>query len=141
MKREIRIDVGRYEVVARCKVTQLSENATRLAGSASALDSNDLGRLELLAAIDVFTNAKDVDGRELKSARKTLGLRQPDLGKLLDVSVETISRWENGALTVQRQTRLAVLQLLERKHATGELTPIGIKSPSADGEVFSHLVA
>jgi putative zinc finger/helix-turn-helix YgiT family protein len=33
--------------------------------------------------------------------RKVLGLRATDLGALLDIAPETISRWENGAIPVE----------------------------------------
>ncbi len=33
--------------------------------------------------------------------RKVLGLRATDLGDLLDIAPETISRWENGAIPVE----------------------------------------
>lgn len=134
MKHEIRIPIGRYEVAAQYAPEHLEDGS-------NVVSSDVLGRLELKAAIEVLTNAVAVEGQELKAARRIMGLRQPELGHLLDVTPETVSRWENGALVVQRQTRLAVLQLLERTLAFGEPTQPGVRNANQGTKAFSRIVA
>lgn len=65
------------------------------------LDGADLGRAELLAAGEAVARGLR-DGPTLKFVRKTLGLRAANLGELLDVSAETVSRWENGHRAAER---------------------------------------
>lgn len=66
---------------------------------------------ERRAAIVVLTEADDVSGAVLKFARKSVGLRQVDLGRALDVDAVTVSRWE-AAARIDRSVKLAVAQLL-----------------------------
>jgi transcriptional regulator with XRE-family HTH domain len=42
------------------------------------------------------------DGHALEFVRKALGLRAAELAALLDVSAETVSRWENGHRAAER---------------------------------------
>jgi len=85
-----------------------------------AISSKELQALELRAAILVFTTGT-VRGGEMKFARKAMGLRQPELGKLLGVAAETVSRWETGADPFKRYVSLAVLYLLEKYQRTGDV--------------------
>ena len=56
-------------------------------------------------------------GRWLAEAREGLGMSQPELGEALDVSRNTIARWERGERRVQSPAmlRLAIEALVERK--------------------------
>jgi DNA-binding XRE family transcriptional regulator len=67
----------------------------------SSLSGPDLGRAELLAGAEAMARGLR-DGGTLKFIRKSLGLRAADLGELLDVSPETISRWENSHRAAER---------------------------------------
>jgi DNA-binding XRE family transcriptional regulator len=67
----------------------------------SFLSGPDLGRAELLAGAEAIARGLR-DGATLKFARKALGLRAVELGELLDVSAETVSRWENGHREAER---------------------------------------
>lgn len=51
-------------------------------------------------------------GREFRAHRLRLGLTQAALGKELEVTRETVSRWEGGQLRITRMTALALLQLV-----------------------------
>lgn len=50
--------------------------------------------------------------------RKAIGLRAADLANLLDVTPETVSRWERGRIPVDARA-LAVLGTLAIEHAEG----------------------
>lgn len=50
--------------------------------------------------------------------RKAIGLRATDLADLLDVTAETVSRWERGKVGVDARA-LAVLGTLALEHADG----------------------
>jgi transcriptional regulator with XRE-family HTH domain len=54
-----------------------------------------------------------VDPQELRERRRRLGLSQRELAEHLEVTHETISRWERGALNIQapRMLRLALFAL------------------------------
>jgi putative zinc finger/helix-turn-helix YgiT family protein len=58
-------------------------------------------------------------GETFKFMRKTLGLRAADLGELLDVKAETISRWETGEREVDRKAA-ALLQAMVIEAAMGK---------------------
>jgi putative zinc finger/helix-turn-helix YgiT family protein len=61
---------------------------------------DDLHRFELSVArwlADSGVRSPDT----FRFMRKALGMRAVDLGKLLDIAAETISRWENGAMPVE----------------------------------------
>src|SRR5690349_17797975 len=77
------------------------------------LSAEQLGVLEIRAAITVLKEVELVGGAELKFARKALGLKQTDLAEHLGVNAETVSRWETEAETFKRPVQLAVLRLLE----------------------------
>jgi DNA-binding transcriptional regulator YiaG len=125
MKREHTLTVGRFEFTGEYEAVLLEYDGSW------GMRSEDLGRLELQAAIAVLGQPDIINGDELRFARKAIGLRQPELGGLLDVSVGTVSRWETGAEPIQRQTQLAVLLLLEHTLATGSPTPSGPSNDTA----------
>lgn len=79
----------------------------------------DLVGYERRAAALVLRSVAKATGPMVLAARKALGLNQEELGKLFECAPETISRWENGHLAVQRGEQLAlvaVLDLAEDKH-------------------------
>jgi DNA-binding transcriptional regulator YiaG len=47
----------------------------------------------------------------LRAWRATYGLSQPDLAKLLEVTTQTVYRWEAGAVAIPRTVELALLYL------------------------------
>lgn len=67
-------------------------------------------RFELLVAHMLGTLGAS-SGAVFKFQRKALGLQAAELGELLDASVETVSRWENGKRDIPRSA-LAVLATL-----------------------------
>jgi putative zinc finger/helix-turn-helix YgiT family protein len=58
-------------------------------------DAAALARAELTVA-EHLANAGRVSGPALRFMRKALGLRAVDLAEQLDMSPETVSRWETG---------------------------------------------
>jgi putative zinc finger/helix-turn-helix YgiT family protein len=63
--------------------------------------NEDLKRFELLAAI-VLVSRGAVGGEAFKFIRKALGIRAADFAELIDVSYETVSRWETGKTPITR---------------------------------------
>jgi DNA-binding transcriptional regulator YiaG len=111
------IRVGRFEYTGQYDGVPLAYDGSL------GMRNEDLERLELEAAVTVFSRAESIEGAELRFARKAMDLLQPALAGLLDVSVGTVSRWETGAEPIGRQTQLAVLPLLERTAKNGKPTP------------------
>lgn len=71
-----------------------------IACSEGTFTGDDLHRFELSVArwlADSGVRSPDT----FRFMRKVLGMRAVDLGKLLDIAPETISRWENGAMPVE----------------------------------------
>jgi hypothetical protein len=79
MKREHTFTVGRFEVKGEYEAVFIQQDGSR------GMPSEDLGRLELQAAIAVFSHAESINGDGLRFSRKAMGLRQPDSAALLDV--------------------------------------------------------
>lgn len=71
-------------------------------------DGKEAERREHSAALVVLHDAEDISGVEMKDIRSIFGFRQTDLAHILDVSPETISRWESGHLAVSTMHRLAM---------------------------------
>jgi DNA-binding transcriptional regulator YiaG len=86
------------------------------------LSAEQLGQIEVRAAITVFASIELVGGAELKFARKALGLKQTDLAEHLGVTSETVSRWETEAEPFKRPIQLAVLSLLQEFLRNGALS-------------------
>jgi DNA-binding XRE family transcriptional regulator len=82
----------------------------------SFLHGPDLGRAELLAGAEALVRGLR-DSQTLKFVRKALGLRAAELGELLDVSAETVSRWENGHREAERSVWNALADLVADKLA------------------------
>lgn len=106
--------VGRYTVMDTGHATE------KLSEGTPAITSEELGRLERRAAVTVLSEVDEIDGSELKFARKALGVTQAELARHLGVTMETVCRWETGKEEFKRQTQLAVLRLLEQVERHGE---------------------
>ena len=106
--RKDRVPVSR-EVAGHVFSTSLP--GLRCAGCAeSQVSLRDLERFELLVA-NVLGTLGASTGPVFKFQRKALGLQAAELAELLDASVETVSRWENGKRDIPRSA-LAVLATL-----------------------------
>lgn len=79
------------------------------------IDGPDVEAFELAVAAELAQHGP-VDGEALKYLRTAgLGMRATDLARLLDVSAETLSRWETGAMPLPRLPWAVVAALvLER---------------------------
>ena len=71
-------------------------------------------RFELRAAQVVLHDVAKVPGEVIRGVRKALGLKQGELAGLLDVRVETLSRYETDDAEVPRAVQLAVADLCAR---------------------------
>jgi putative zinc finger/helix-turn-helix YgiT family protein len=81
-------------------------------------DGEAIERFELTAA-GWFARQGVYSGEVFKFMRKTLGLKATELAELLDVSVETISRWEQGHRPADRKA-LSILGSLVLDRNKGE---------------------
>src|SRR5262245_23321865 len=78
------------------------------------IHATEVGRAELAMAARV-AEIGAVDGESFSWMRGVLGLQAKVLAELLDVRPETVSRWENGAVPVDRTAWFALSELvLER---------------------------
>src|SRR5688500_12104942 len=68
---------------------------------ASVLDLHELARFELLVAAALATHGV-CTGESFRFVRKALGMRAADVGTVLGVTPETVSRWETGQRDVDR---------------------------------------
>lgn len=92
---------------------------------AKRLESQVLMKLELQAAIVVLNDVPELSGEAFRDVRRILGLTQSQLGALLQMTAENISRIESGRAKVQQTTKLALESLANRafQHGQESLTP------------------
>jgi DNA-binding XRE family transcriptional regulator len=74
------------------------------------IHANELGRIEKVAA-DEIASRGIVTGREFKFIRKAADLRAVDLAELLDVTPETVSRWEHDERPIPRLVAFTIGEL------------------------------
>lgn len=79
----------------------------------------DLPGLIAAAALSRVKMPFKLSGRDIKFLRKAMGMSAKDLGELLEVTQETMSRWENDKLPIgptnEKLLRLIVVLKLESK--------------------------
>lgn len=94
-----------------------------------------LGRLELLAAHRLAA-AGERAGEAVKFMRKALGMRAIDLAELLDVTPDTVSRWETDKSPIGRG-ELALLGALVDDRIAGHTSTLdrlqGLRKPARLG--------
>jgi len=74
----------------------------------------NIKELLLVILINRVADARKLSGPEIKFLRKVLGLKQKDLAKKLEISVEHLSRHENGLpMTAQSEKFFRALSLRE----------------------------
>ena len=105
-------DIGRRTYSAPAKA-KWNEEVGRF-----GIPAGELRRAELAIAVQVAEVAP-VSGEGFAWMRKALGLTGKELGEILGVRLETISRWERGEVDVTRTAWLyvggAVLEKVGRK--------------------------
>jgi len=88
----------------------------------------DLAGLEAAMAVARVSVPAKLTGPEIKFLRKAMALKAAALAKFLDVTAETLSRWENGrepiSTNAERLLRLRVLNTL-RDRAPGVVVTAG----------------
>ena len=86
----------------------------------SLMNGPDVKALEVRVAARI-ANDGIVSGETFRFMRNVLGMKAVNLAALLDVTPETISRWENGAKNVDRASWVTlgglIIDELEGKHA------------------------
>ncbi len=126
---EVEVRVAASPVPLTVKVTGVSGVACR-ACRESFLAGADLGRAELLAGAEAMARGLR-DGGTFKFIRKALGLRAADLAKLLDVSAETISRWENSHRAAERSVWNTLADLVSDRLQGTKTTLDRLTAPKA----------
>lgn len=124
---EVRVPSSPEPLVVR--VTGVSAVKCGACGEA-VLSGVDLGRAELLAGAEAMARGLR-DGGTFKFVRKALGMRAAELGALLDVSPETISRWENGHRAAERSVWNTLADLVTDKIQGTDTTLARLKAPKA----------
>ena len=88
-------------------------------GGAAGVIVPDLPGLEVAVAVARATVPDKLSGKEIRFLRKAIGMKAAELARFLDVTPETISRWENGkeviSTNAERVFRLKVLTDLREK--------------------------
>jgi DNA-binding transcriptional regulator YiaG len=86
---------------------------------AAAVIVPDLQGLEAAVAVARATVPDKLSGKEIRFLRKTICMKAAELARFLDVTAETISRWENSkeviSTNAERVFRLKVLTDLREK--------------------------
>jgi DNA-binding transcriptional regulator YiaG len=80
---------------------------------------DDLKRGELAAA-SALAQAGIATPASFRYLRKAAGLRAADLAQLLDVSPETVSRWETGRSAIERRAFVLVALMVEERRRGDE---------------------
>jgi DNA-binding XRE family transcriptional regulator len=94
----------------------------------SVLSGADLGRSALLAGAEAMARGLR-DGGTFRFIRKALGMRASEIGTLLDVSPETISRWENGHRAAERSVWNTLADLVADRLDGTDTTLARLKVP------------
>lgn len=90
------------------------------------LTAQQLGEAELLSARAVLTDTRlELPGAVLKTVRRILGFTQAQMGVLLELAAETVSRTETSERHLTWQMRYALLGLVELE-ARAELDAIRV---------------
>jgi len=79
-------------------------------------EGRDLERAELLAATELSDRGLR-EGAVFRFMRKAVGLRAADLAGLLDLTPETISRWENDRSPIDRAAWATVAAMATERSA------------------------
>jgi DNA-binding transcriptional regulator YiaG len=79
----------------------------------------DLAGLEAAMAVARISDELKLGGRDIRFLRRAIGVKAVDLAKFLDVTPETVSRWENGrepiSTNAERVLRMRVYNTLKGK--------------------------
>jgi putative zinc finger/helix-turn-helix YgiT family protein len=101
----------------------------------------DLHRFELAVARKL-SEMGEPSGDAFRSMRKSIGLKAIELAHLLNVTPETLSRWENGKLAVDEGAFLILGDLVE-DHCTGSKRTLqrlkALREPRTDKPSFISL--
>jgi putative transcriptional regulator len=74
----------------------------------------DVRGLHLEIGRYIIADKKDLTGKEIKFLRKEMLMTQALLAKLLEVSEQTIHRWENGKADIPKTAEVFVRMLYEQ---------------------------
>jgi putative zinc finger/helix-turn-helix YgiT family protein len=98
------------------------------------LEHDTLAGLELAAA-HALGQAGVCTGESFRFMRKALGLRAVDLGELIDIEPETISRWETGKRPVEVRAFALLADLVADRFAGRNDTERRLKKLATKSEL------
>lgn len=107
---EIPTRVGSHTVVDRSVALPVCSECGEFTVPAKKLQT-----AELRAIVVAFTDAPEVTGAMLRSARKALDLTQGELAARIGASAESVSRWERSERPMEPWVPLAVLNLVREQ--------------------------
>jgi DNA-binding transcriptional regulator YiaG len=110
---EITTQVGRYKVLDGSVPLSFDDQGE------VDLTLAEWRAFDLRAAAVVFADAPEVGGAELKFARKTLGLKQRELARVLCVSEYTVSDWERDASPITGTIQRFIAEILAHVQRDG----------------------
>src|SRR6266849_2127940 len=88
-------------------------------GDASGIIIPDIPGLEAAMAVARIADEFKLNGQEIKFLRRAIGVKAADLARFLDVTPETVSRWETGkefiSTNAERVLRMRVYNTLKDK--------------------------
>lgn len=108
----------------------------------AVISGPDLQKVEQAVA-QQLARSSNISGASLKWLRSVgLGLKAKELAEVLDVSAETVSRWENDAAPVDRATWMLVAEIVkqspEARAATVERLRAWPKRPAGPEKMRGH---
>ena len=106
--------VGQYAVTDSTGVVRVCEDCDDV-----PLTLEVLASYQRRAAALVLREAKAIDGRVIKYARKALGLKQTELAEEIGCAAETLSRYETDSKDLPKAERLAIVAILDGVEQAG----------------------
>lgn len=100
--------------------------------------SADVGDFELQVAMEAGARGF-IHGPVLRFMRTAISFSAKDLANLLDVTAETVSRWENGHTAIPRTVFIVVTALVEDHAAKRTVTRERLEAARRDQDVPTQI--
>lgn len=104
----------------------------------SYFGSSDVGDFELQVAMEAGSRGF-IHGPVLRFMRTAIGLSAKELANMLDITAETVSRWENGRTTIPKTVFIVVTALVEDHAAKRTNTRERLEAVCRDQDVPTQI--